>query len=86
MACLRAQPWDYQRVILAPEVMHRVRRFGGVEPYVTTRCQCCSFRDADALHARIRPRPGAQVKQHQPLVYATSRIHTRLGIQQAVED
>ena len=36
--------------------------------------------DVDTRHARICPRAGAQVKQHQPLIHAISRTLKPLGI------
>ena len=41
--------------------------------------------DVDTRHARICPRSGAQVNQHQPLLHAIPRTLKRLGISHQVE-
>ncbi|CAN0496495.1 unnamed protein product, partial [Laminaria digitata] len=61
------------------------RRFMGIEEHVAVRCPCCDAVDVDTRHARICPRAGAQVNQHQPLVHAISRTLKRLGIRHQVE-
>ena len=52
---------------------------------MAVRCPCCDATDVDTRHARICPRAGAQVKQHQPLLHAMSRTLKRLGIPHQVE-
>ena len=49
------------------------------------RCPCCDAVDVDTRHARICPRAGAQVNQHQPLLHAISYTLKRLGIPHQVE-
>ena len=49
------------------------------------RCPCCDAVDVDTRHARICPRSGAQVNQHQPLLHAISRTLKRLRIPHQVE-
>ena len=44
------------------------------------RCPFCDAVDVDTRHARISPRAGAQVNQHQQLPHAISRTLKRLGI------
>ena len=61
------------------------RRFMGIEEHVAVRCRCCDAVDRDTRHARICPRAGAQVNQHQPLVHAMPRTLKRLGIRHRVE-
>ena len=60
-------------------------RFIGIEEHVAVTCPCCDAVDVDTRHARICPRAGAQVNQHQPLVNAISRTLKRLGIRHQVE-
>ena len=72
-ACLRARPTDSLRVIPAAEFVGMGRRFLGIEEHVAVRCPCCNAVKVDTRHARICPRAGAQVNQHQPLLYAISR-------------
>ena len=60
-------------------------RFPGIEEHVAVRCPCCDAVDVDTRHARICPRSGAQVNQHQPLLHAISRTLKRLGISHQVE-
>ena len=81
-ACLRARPTDSLRVVLAAELVGMGRRFLGIEEYVAIRCPrpCCDAVDVETGHARICPRSGAQVNQHQPLLHAISRTLKRLGI------
>ena len=83
--CLRAWPTDSLRVVPAAAFMDTVRRFIGIEEHVAMRCPCCDTVDVDARHARICPRAGAQVNQHQPLLHAISRTLKRLGIPHQVE-
>ena len=84
-ACLWARPTDSRRVIPATEFVGIGRRFMGIEEHVVVRCPCCDATDVDTRHARICPRAGAQVKQHQPLLHAMSRTLKRLGIPHQVE-
>ena len=86
LACLRAQPSDARLVIPADEFVRMERRFLGIEPYVAPTCPCCGTQDADTRHARICPRAGAQVNQHQPLIHALSRELRRHRIRHVVED
>ena len=67
-ACLRARPTDSLRVIPAAEFVGMGRRFLGIEEHVAVRCPCCNAINVDTRHARICPRAGAQVNQHQPLL------------------
>ena len=83
--CLRARPTDSPRVIPATEFVGIGRCFMGIEEHVAVRCPCCDATDVDTRHARICPRAGAQVKQHQPLLHAMSRTLKRLGIPHQVE-
>ena len=84
-ACLRARPTDSLRVIPAAEFVGIGRRFRGIEEHVTMRYPCCDAVDVDTRHARICPRIGAQMNQHQPLLLAISRTLKRLGIPHQVE-
>ena len=84
-ACLRARPTDSLRVIPAADFVGVGKRFLGIEEHVAIRCSCCDEVDVDTWHARICPRSGAQVNQHQPLLYAISRTLKRLGISHQVE-
>ncbi len=86
MACLRARPMDHARTIPASEFVLMGQRFLGVETYMAPECPCCGTQDADSRHARICPRSGAQVNQHQPLVHALSRTLKQACIQHGVED
>ena len=61
------------------------KAFHWIEEHVAVRCPCCDAVDVDTRHARICPRAGAQVNQHQPLVHAISRTLKRLGIRHQVE-
>ena len=72
-------------VIPATEFVGIGRRFMGIEEHVARRCPCCDATDADTRHARICPRAGAQVNQHQPLLHAISRTVKRLGVPRQVE-
>ena len=68
----------------------RVRRHGKVfhgdiMEHAAVRCSCSDAVDVDARHARICPRAGAQVNQHQPLVHAMVNTLKRLGIQYQVK-
>ena len=83
--CLRARPTDSFRVIPAAEFVGMGRRFLGIEEHVAARCPCCDAVDVDTRHARICPRSGAQVNQHQSLLHAISRTLKRLGISHQVE-
>ena len=84
-ACFRARPTDSLRVIPAAEFVGMGRRFLGIEEHVAARCPCCDAVDVDTRHARICPRSGAQVNQHQSLLHAISRTLKRLGISHQVE-
>ena len=57
----------------------------GIEEHVAVRCPCLDASDVDTRHARICPRAGAQVNQHQPLLHAISRTPKRLGVPHQVE-
>ena len=57
----------------------------GNEEYAAMRCPCCDAVDVDTRHARICPRAGAQVNQHQPRLHAISRTLKRLEIPHKVE-
>ena len=61
------------------------RCFIGIEKHVVMRYPCCDAVDVDTQHARIFPRAGAQVNQHQPLLQAISCTLKRLGIIHQVE-
>ena len=78
-ACLRAWPTDSLRIIPATEFVGIGRRFMGIEEHVAVRCLGCDATDVDTRHARICPRAGAQVNQHQPLLHAIFRTFKRLG-------
>ena len=84
-ACLRARPTDSLQVIPAAEFVGMGRRFLRIEEDVAVRCPCCNAINVDTRHARICPRAGAQVNQHQPLLHAISRTLKRLGIPHQVE-
>ena len=56
------------------------RRFIRFEEHIAKRCPCCGAVNVDTRHARICPRAGAQVNQHQPLLHAISHTLKRLGI------
>ena len=56
----------------------------GIE-HVAVRYPCCDAVSVDTRHARICPRAGEQVNQHQPLLHVTSRTLKRLGIPHQVE-
>ena len=71
--------------VTAAEFVGMGRRFLGIEEHVAVRCPCCDAVDVDTRHARICPRSGAQVNQHQPLLHAISRTLKRLGISHEVE-
>ena len=49
------------------------------------RCPCCDAVGVDTRHARVCPRAGAQVNQHQPRLRAICRTLKRLGILHQVE-
>ena len=49
------------------------------------RYPCCDAVDVDTRHARICPRSGAHVNQHQPFLHAISCTFERLGIPHQVE-
>ena len=85
IACLWAWPTDSLRVIPTTKFVGFGRRFMGIEEHVAVRCPCCDATDVDTRHARICPRAGTQVNQHQPLLYAISRIFKRLGVPHQVE-
>ena len=61
------------------------RCFIGIEKHVVMRYPCCDAVDVDTQHARIFPRAGAQVNQHQPLLQAISCTLKRFGIIHQVE-
>ena len=75
------------RVILAAEFVGIGRRVIGIEEYwhVAMRCPRCDAVDVNTRHARVRPRAGAQVNQHQPLLHTISRTLKRHGISHQVE-
>ena len=73
------------RTVTAAEFVGMGRRFLGIEEYVAVRCPCCDAVDVDTRHARICPRSGAQVNQHQSLLHAISRTLKRLRIPYQVE-
>ena len=50
---------------------HCGRLFTGIEEHVAVRC--CDAADVGTRHARICPRAGAKVNQHQLLLHAISR-------------
>ena len=52
---------------------------------MAVRCFCCNAVGVDTRHARICPRSGAQVNQHQPLLHEISRTLKRLEISHQVE-
>ena len=62
------------------------RRFMGIEGDVAVRCPCCDATDVGTRLARICPRAGARVNQHQPLLHAISRTLKRLGAPHQVEN
>ena len=51
----------------------------GIEEHVAVRYPSCDAVGVDTRHARICPRAGAQVNQHQPLLDAISRSLKRHG-------
>ena len=57
----------------------------GIEGDVAVRCPCCDATDVGTRLARICPRAGARVNQHQPLLHAISRTLKRLGVPHQVE-
>ena len=57
----------------------------GIEEHVAVRCPCLDASDVDTRHARICPRAGAQVNQHQPLLHTISRTLKRLGVPHQIE-
>ena len=61
------------------------RRLMGIEEHVSVRCPYCDATDVDTRHARICPRAGAQVNQHQLLLHVISRTLMRLGVPHQVE-
>ena len=69
----------------AAEFVGTRRRFIGIKEHVALRCPCCNAVGVDTRHARICPRAGAQVDQHQPLVHAMSHTLKRLGIRHQEE-
>ena len=79
-ACLRARPTGSLRVIPETEFVVIERRFTGIEEHVAARYPCCDATDVDTRHARIYPRAGAQVNQHQPLLNAISVSYTHLTL------
>ena len=80
--CLRARPTASLCFIPAAEFVGRGRRFIGIKDHAAMRCPCCNAFDVDTRQARICPRAGAQVNQHQPLLHAIP--HT-FGIPHQVE-
>ena len=67
-------------VIPAAEFVGMGRRFLGIEEHVAARCPCCNAINVDIRHARICSRAGAQVNQHQPLLYEIARTLKRLRV------
>ena len=61
------------------------RRFIGIEEHVAMSHPCCDAVNVDTRHARMCPRAGAQVNQHQPLLHMITRTLKRLGIPNQVE-
>ena len=78
-AYLGARPSDSLRVIPAAEFVGIRRRLIGVEEHGAMRCPCCDAVDVDARYARICPRAGAQVNQHQSLLNEICHTLKRLG-------
>ena len=72
-ACLRARLTDSLHVIPAAEFVGMGRCFMDIENHVAVRCPCCDAVDIDIRHARICPRAGARLNQHELLVHAISR-------------
>lgn len=62
------------------------RRVLGIEPSMATICVSYGAMDVIARHARICPRAGIQVKQHQPLFHALAALFKRPGRKTTVED
>ena len=56
-----------------------------IEEHAAMMRPCFDAVDEDTHHARICPRAGAQVTQHQPLIHAMSRTSKRLGIRPQAE-
>ena len=84
LVCLRAQPFDPFRISLLLSSLLWSEGIGGrTQP--AARCPCCNFVYADARHARLCPRAGAQVAQHQSLIHTMSRILRLLFIAHTVE-
>ena len=81
----RTRPTDSLPVIPATEFVGIGRRFTGIEGHVAVKCHCCDTADVDNRHARICPRAGAQVNQHQPLLHTISRTLKRLGVPHQIE-
>ena len=48
-------------------------------------CPACGAAGANARHARLCYRAGAQVNQHQLLIHATSRFLKRISVRHQVE-
>ena len=84
--CLRTRPTDSLQVMSATKFVGSERRFMGIDERVVVRFPGCDATDVDTRHARIRPRAGAQVNQHQPLLHAISRALKRLGVPHQVEN
>ena len=61
------------------------RRFIGIEKHLATKCPCCDATDVGTRLARICPRAGEQVKQHQPLLHSISRTLKWLGVPHQAE-
>ena len=57
----------------------------GSREHVAVRCPCCDPADVGTRHARICPRPGAQLNQHQLLVHVMPHTLKPLGIRLQVE-
>ena len=86
LACLRTYPFDSLRMIFSSGYVEMGRRFWGVEPRLAARGSCCSIIHADTHHARLCPRVGAQVAQHQPLINTLPDVFKRLSLAHSVED
>lgn len=82
---LGARPKDPFRVIPASEFVSMVRRCLSIEGYVAPMSTCCNAVGINTPRARICPRVGAQVNQHQQLLHAISRALTRLGVPRQVK-
>ena len=53
---------------------------------LAARCLCCNLVHDDTRHARLCPRGGAQMAQHQPLMHTMPRVFKRISIAYIVDD